>query len=432
MLTHRPFALFSIILIATFAFLTATFCSAAVSEQVLHSFGALGDGYYPYAGLAIDASGNLYGSTFDGGSGNLGTVFQLVPGSGGTWTEHILYNFCSVSGCTDGASPQGSLLVDASGTLYGTTMSGGLYGSGTVFELVLGPHGKWNERVLHSFNTIGIGGYYPLAGVISDASGNLYGTTQWGGAYNSGTVFRLSPGANHKWTKTILRSFNDNGHDGYSPYASLIFDKNGNLYGTTNLGGSSGKGCGGQGCGTVFELTPGSGGKWTETILHNFKDNGRDGFKPWGSVVFDGSGNLYGTTNAGGPTTEGCGNGGCGVAFELIPLGNGQWEEKILHNFKDNNIDGYGSTAGLVLDKNGRLYGTTFYGGAYNDGAVFELSLSNNRWTESVVHNFDWTIDVHDGTNPLDGLISDKNGNLYVTTETGGNYNQGAVIEITP
>jgi len=429
----RPLIRFVTTLIAIFGFLTVTTSSAATSEKVLHSFESNGtDGYYPSASLVFDASGNLYGTAFDGGPGNLGVVFQLVPGSGGAWTENVLYNFCSVAGCVDGANPQGGVIVDAAGNLYGTTAGGGAYGSGTVFELVPGLHGKWKEKVLHSFNTVGTDGYYPLSSLIADSSGNLYGTTEWGGVHNSGTVFRLSLGTNQKWTKKILHSFNDNGKDGYAPYASLIFDQSGNLYGTTTLGGTSDTGCGGQGCGTVFELTPGANDKWTEKVLHSFMDNGKSGFKPWGGLVFDGSGNLYGTTNAGGPTNAGCGNGGCGVVFELTPLGNGKWAEKVLHSFKDNNTDGYASTAGLTIDVHGNLYGTTFYGGAYNDGTVFEMTYANNKWTETVLHNFDWSIYVKDGTWPMSSLIFDEAGNLYGTTQDGGDYNLGAVVEITP
>ena len=433
MQTYRPSTLFVTAFIAIFGFLTATIPSAAISEKVLHSFDSNGtDGYYPSASLVLDASGNLYGTAFDGGTNALGAVFELVPGSHGTWTENILYSFCSVAGCDDGANPQGGLTVDAAGNLYGTTASGGAHGAGTVFELVPGSHGTWKEKVLHSFNTVGTDGYYPLSSLIADAVGNLYGTTEWGGAYNSGTVFRLSLGTNHKWTKKTLHSFNDNGKDGYAPYASLIFDQRGNLYGTTALGGASGTACGGQGCGTVFELTPGANDKWTEKVLHSFMDNGKGGYKPWAGLVFDGSGNLYGTTNAGGPTNAGCGNGGCGVVFELTPATKGKWTEKVLHSFTDNNADGYASTAGLTIDAQGKLYGTTFYGGAYNDGTVFEVVQSNNKWTEKVLHNFDWSIYVKDGTCPMSGLIADKAGNLYGTTEDGGDYNMGAVFEITP
>jgi uncharacterized repeat protein (TIGR03803 family) len=182
----------------------------------------------------------------------------------------------------------------------------------------------------------------------------------------------------------------------------------------------------------VFELTLGSNGNWIEAVLHSFMDDGKSGFKPWGGVVIDGSGNLYGTTNAGGPVSAGCGNGGCGVVFELTPLGGGNWSEKVLHHFQDDGSDGYGSVAGLALDAKGNLYGTTYYGGAYNDGIAFEVVPAKKRWIEKVLHTFDWSLTVKDGSSPGSGLIFDSSGNLYGTTENGGDYDQGAVIEITP
>ena len=428
---YRLSRLFVATFIAIFGFLTfAISVSAAAQETVLTSFNGT-DGYIPEGGLAFDASGNLYGTTFSGGAGNLGAVFELVRGAGGSWTESTLYSFCSATGCVDGTNPQGGLVLDKAGNLYGTTTTGGAHGFGTVFELVKGSDGKWKEKVLHNFNFGASDGYYPLSSLIFDPAGNLYGTTEWGGTYNSGTVFRLTQAADHKWTKKNLHSFNNDGKDGVAPYASLILDKAGNLYGTTTEGGASGTGCGGQGCGIVFELKPGASDKWTEKVLHSFTDNGKDGFKPWAGLVLDGSGNLFGTTNAGGSANAGCGNGGCGVVFELSPVA-GKWPEKILHNFQENGSDGYASVAGLTRDAKGNLYGTTFYGGLYNDGTVFEVVRGSNKWTEKVLHNFDWSVTVKDGTSPGSGLIFDTAGNLYGSTEDGGNYNQGAVFKITP
>ena len=432
MQNHRYLILFISAIITIFGFLiAATSVSAATQEKVLASFDGT-NGFIPIAGLVFDASGNLYGTTFSGGTNNLGAVFEVVHGRGGEWTKRTLYNFCSATGCVDGTNPQGGLVVDKAGNLYGTAATGGGNGFGAVFELVKGRHGKWKEKVLHNFNFDGADGYYPLSSLIFDSAGNLDGTTEWGGAYNSGTVFSLTKVAGHGWTEQIMYSFNDNGEDGYAPYASVIFDKAGNLYGTTALGGASGTGCGGQGCGTVFELTLGSNGNWIEAVLHSFMDDGKSGFKPWGGVVIDGSGNLYGTTNAGGPVSAGCGNGGCGVVFELTPLGGGNWSEKVLHHFQDDGSDGYGSVAGLALDAKGNLYGTTYYGGAYNDGIAFEVVPAKKRWIEKVLHTFDWSLTVKDGSSPGSGLIFDSSGNLYGTTENGGDYDQGAVIEITP
>jgi len=220
----------------------------ASKEKVLYSFQNNGsDGNYPYASLISDTQGNLYGTTSMGGAYGYGAVFELSP-VGGTWTETVLYSFCSQGGsnCTDGADPVAALIQDSNGNFYGSTTSGGA-GCGTVFELTPAAGGGWTETVLHSFT--GTDGCYPYAGVVSDASGNLYGTTFEGGAYDSGAVFELTLG---DWTETVLHSFHS--RDGRGPAAGLIFDAKGDLYGTTFTGGG-GTLCH-QGCGTVFELHP--------------------------------------------------------------------------------------------------------------------------------------------------------------------------------
>jgi uncharacterized repeat protein (TIGR03803 family) len=240
--------------------------SAAIKEEVLHSFGNGKDGQNPYAALIFDASGNLFGTTHYGGSGTCkinggvgcGTVFELTPKAGGGWTEKILHSFGKVE---DGQNPyDNSLIFDASGNLYGTTFGGGAestgcndYGCGTVFELTPKAGGGWKEKILHSFNDYSRDGYNPYAGLIFDASGNLYGTTANGGGcndpYSCGTVFELTPKAGGGWTEKTLHSFNDKPKDGYHPNASLIFDASDNLYGTTAEGGT-------YGYGTVFEVKP--------------------------------------------------------------------------------------------------------------------------------------------------------------------------------
>jgi uncharacterized repeat protein (TIGR03803 family) len=415
--------------IVVFGFLTITApLFAASSEKVLYSFCSLSncaDGNTPEANLIFDAAGNLYGTTFNGGAYGFGSIFQLVRGSNGTWTEKVLYSFCSATNCADGTNPEG-LISGKAGKLYGITLTGGGYGFGAVFELAPGKGGTWSEKVLHNFDFTGGDGYYPYNGLIVDAGGNLYGTTEWGGAYNSGTVFQLIPGAKGKWTEKRLHNFNDNGKDGYAPLSGLMRDAAGNLYGTTTLGGSSGTGCGGHGCGIVFQLTPRAKGKWTEKMLHDFNSNGKDGYDPWGGVVSDKTGNLYGTTNAGGAS-------GCGTVFKLAPGAGGKWTEKVLHSFAKQANDGCLPEAGLTVDVAGNLFGTTFYGGLYNDGTVFELIPSTNgTWMEKVVHNFDWSLFVKDGTSPGAGLVLDTAGNMYGTTENGGALNSGTVFEITP
>ena len=430
MQSKRPLTLLAATSIVVFAFLAAaTSLFAADTEEVLYNFCSVGsncaDGQTPQSRLIFDKAGNLYGTTFDGGAYSLGLVFELVRGSGGTWTEKVLYSFCAATNCDDGTNPEG-LVFGADGKLYGMAQTGGSDGFGAVFQLTPGKGGTWSYKVLHNFDFSDGDGYYPYTGLIVDAAGHLYGVTDWGGAYNSGTVFELTAGAKGKWTEKKLHSFNDNGKDGYAPFGVPMFDAAGNLYGTTTRGGSSGTSCGGQGCGIVFQLTPGAKGKWTEKVLHSFQDNGKDGYDPWGGVVSDKAGNLYGATNSGGTS-------GCGAVFKVTPGSNGKWAEKVLHSFANDANDGCGSVAGLTVDAAGNLYGTTFYGGLYNDGTIFKLTLgANGKWTEKVVHNFNWSLYVKDGTYPGAGLVFDTKGNLYGTTENGGNYNFGAVVEMTP
>jgi uncharacterized repeat protein (TIGR03803 family) len=242
---------------------------------VLHRFHVRvgNDGSFPYAGLVIDSSGNLYGTTWGGGlytvcGGGIGcgTVFEVTLGADGKWTEKVLYRFCSVSGCADGDNPYGGTLIfDAVGNLYGTTANSGVCSSycGTVYQLMPAANGTWTETVLHSFSTDGEDGVSPLGAVVFDAAGNLYGTTSYGGDHqhtckygDCGIVFQLSPGADGAWSERLLHTFQNNGRDGYTPEAGVIVDQGGSLYSTTEHGGASGSGCGDEGCGTVFEITP--------------------------------------------------------------------------------------------------------------------------------------------------------------------------------
>jgi uncharacterized repeat protein (TIGR03803 family) len=427
----RRLMLFAAVLTVVFGCLTVvTPLFADSKEQVLYSFNDNGtDGYNPDAGLIFDAVGNLYGTTPIGGANADGVIFELTPGINGTWTETVLYPFCSVSGCTDGQYPIAGLILDAAGNLYGTTVNGGTHDRGTVFQLSPGANGTWTETVLYSFNNNHKDGRDPEAGLIFDASGNLYGTTLLGGAYGYGTVFQLTPGGNGTWTETLLHSFQNNTRDGIYPYAGLIFDPAGNLYGTANGGGEHGEGA-------VLQLVPGTNGKWKERILHSF--NGKDGLEPYSGLIFDVAGNLYGTTHSGGASGTGCGGYGCGTVFELTPGANGKWTEKVLHSFNDNGKDGYGPYAGLTFDAAGDLYGTAYYGGAYGSqcggsgcGIVFQLTpATNGKWTEKVLHSFG---NVSDGAGPYaPGLIFDAAGNLYGTTAWGGAYDYGTVFEITP
>jgi uncharacterized repeat protein (TIGR03803 family) len=404
------------------------------AEKVLHNFNGK-DGYEPKAGLIFDPSGNLYGTTIfggtsfeEGGAYGYGTVFELRPKAGGGWAEKVLYSFCSLTNCIDGDYPSG-LIFDTSGNLYGTTSEGGAYGGGTVFELTPKAAGGWAEKVLYSFNANSTDGYGSLAGLVFDASGNIYGTTYFGGASGNGTVFELMPKADSGWVEKVLYSFNG-GTDGNGVNAGLIIDALGNLYGTTSEGGT-------HYAGTVFRLTHKADGRWTEKILHNFGYyNGKDGSTPNGSLILDARGNLYGTTYFGGDRI--CDGYGCGAVFELTPKAGGSWTETVLHNFNANGKDGYYPQANLIFDASGNLYSTTYEGGGYicgyyTCGTAFELTpKAGGGWTEKVLHRFCSPATCGDGIFPLSGLIFDASGNLYGTTAAGGAYGFGAVFEITP
>jgi len=396
--------------------------------KTLHKFAGGTDGRLPKGGLVLDSTGNLYGTTTSGGTHTWGTVFKLAPNSDGSWTESVLHNFADRP---DGEVPIAGLIFDQAGNLYGTTCEGGAGGQGAVFELSPNLDGSWTESVLYSFCSLSncVDGEVPIAGLIFDQAGNLYGTTWQGGAGGQGAVFELSPNLDGSWTESVLHSFM--GSDGADPAASLIFDLAGNLYGTTYLGGVSGKRYVGQTLGVVFRLTPQQNGTWKESVLHRFV--GTDGANPHGGLAFDQAGNLYGTTsNAGSCKVD---NSGCGTVFQLTPNADGSWKEKVLHHFRVT-ANGAFPWAGLIFDQTGNLYGTTYGGGNpthcprdfFGCGVVFKLAPdSKGGWSESVVHRF-----VDDpGAEPFGGLIFDTAGNLYGTTRVGFST-FGSVFEITP
>jgi uncharacterized repeat protein (TIGR03803 family) len=396
----------------TIFMLTVLAASAhAATEKVLHSFGGGKDGIHPSC-IITDAVGNIYGVTDLAGGLGGGVAFELSPKAGGGWTYKVLYNFNSKA-----FNSLACLVLDSSGNLYGTSVYGGPDDVGAVFELMPVTAGKWTEKILHTFSNNGKDGYYSVANLILDGSGNLYGTTQMGGTHNDGTVFELTPEAGGKWTEKILHDFS--GKDGMNPWeAGVIFDGSGNLYGTTLSGGDL-TNCNGIGCGTVFELTPKEGGGWREKVLHRFE--GPDGANPAAAVTFDGSGNLYGTTYNGGANND-------GVAFELTPKGAG-WTEKVLHNFDNNNKDGFNPFSSLILDGAGNVYGVTVVGGTYGYGTAYELMpKAGGTWTEKVLVSFDDT----DGASPYTHLNLGAAGDLFGTAANGGRYDEGVVFEIIP
>ncbi len=312
------------------------------TESALYTFSGGVDGWGPLAGVTLDDAGNIFGTTYDGGLHRSGTIFKLD--TAGTYT--VLHHF---NGTTDGGNPDGELVWDEAGNLYSTNINGGNYDGGTVFRL--DPAGKLNA--LYNFK-VGTDGYGAYAGLIRDAEGNLYGTAAYGGNCSScGTVFRVDPTGQ----ETLLYKFTGNA-DGCDPLASLIFDAAGNLYGTTN-------GCGAFGYGTAFKLDP--DGKLT--VLHGFT-GGQDGSRPRGELIFDGVGNLYGTTSGGGHY-------GKGIVFKLMPNPGGNWKAYVLHNFTG--TDGNDPEAGLIIDAAGNLYGTAFLDGAGGGGVVFEIAAGTSQ-----------------------------------------------------
>ncbi len=342
--------------------------------------------------------------------------------------ETVLYSFdCSTGGC----GPEGPLVRDKAGNLYGTTYAGGdlncneSQGCGTVYELSLNTQGSWTETTIYSFQG-GSDGANPNSGVIFGADGNLYGTTQYGGSSTAcgetgcGTIFELSPSASG-WTEMILTSFDL--ASGANPNG-IVFDKSGNLYGTTFNGGA-GLNCPTTGCGVFYKLSPSSSG-WIRTALYSF-NQAPDASYPLGSLVFDQYGNLYGASINGGAYY--CQYGPCGAIFMLHPSSNG-WTERVIWNFTGGE-DGYfpnGVVVHRASSTDEGLYGTTYYGGNFHVGTVFELTPSIGNWNLNVVHTF---TGGNDGGQPIVGLTSAGSA-LYGTTQYGGYYEYGTAFQLHP
>lgn len=388
-----------------------TIPALAATETILHTFTGQPDGDSEETfNLIQDPAGNLYGVTPYGGFNDSGMVFELSL-QDGAWVETILHSF---GGTVLGDVPNGSLIMDKAGNLYGV-LEAYKHGAGAVYELSPDGHGNWSVTILTPHQ----GPHQPFGGLALDAAGNLYGVGQRGGSLcqakpklRCGVVFELSPPAEgakkDKWTYTVIHDFlGQNYGDGHWPNGSLILDGAGNLYGTTQYGGVYDKG-------TAFELLPGPSG-WTETILHSFGSDAGDGVVPFlASLTSDAEGNLYGTTSQGGSS-------GGGTVFELSPS-DGGWTENILYSF----------TAGFpeapVVLRNGKLYGTSALGGTANRGTVFELSQSGGVWIEKILYSFGGA--PADGGEPNSGVIPDSRGNLFGVTGGGTDY-AGIVYEIS-
>jgi uncharacterized repeat protein (TIGR03803 family) len=339
-------------------------------------------------------------------------------------SETVLYSFCAQTSCVDGNQPYGTPVADSSGDhLYGTTYYGGANNYGEVYELTKS-NGSWTESVIYSFTGSNNGdGANPFAGLVFDTAGNLYGTTYNGGASNEGTVFELSKSGS-TWTETVLHAFsNISGSDGTNPYSSLIFDAAGNLYGTTLYGGKGN-------VGIVFQLKP-SGKKWTYHNIHTFPGSSTSGGGyPHGGLVLDKkNGYLYGTAYSGGLIWN------VGVVFQLRQVSN-VWLSSVIYTFLGDSLGQY-PYAALATDAAGDLYSTTYSGGDFDLGLVFKLTPGKGTsWTEKVLHSFEGYAHK-DGAYPyFDGVTVDANGNVYGTTYQGGssaanNLNYGTVYKLT-
>jgi uncharacterized repeat protein (TIGR03803 family) len=335
-------------------------------ETVLHSFN-LSDGAYPANAIVFDAAGNLFGTT--GVAPVLGNAYGLFNKPSG-WQIDVLHEF---RGGRDGSVPSSTPVFDKHGNLFATTSGGGngtSGGGGTVFELTPQPNGRWKETIIHRFGSAKDGAG-PQGGLLIDGAGNLYGTTLYGGntvcTSGCGVVFELSPAPGGQWREKILHAFS--GGDGSTPLAGVFADRSGNLYTTGSQGGHFV--CLNAGCGTVIELSPIAGGRWKSTVLHVF--TGKDGGGPSGNMAVDDAGHVYGSTVIGGNISACPVQHGCGVVFKLAPGAHGTWTYSVLHKF-NNGLDGILPT-GLVMGTKGNLYGTTISGGGTsNFGVVFEVT----------------------------------------------------------
>src|SRR5215831_9162102 len=414
----------SLALVSGLSLIAAIPSAEAQTYKVIHTFRGGKDGIEPEAGLLRASDGNFYGTTYQGGgSSDTGTVFKLQSG------KETVFTFPGCCGVyPDGGGPEGGMVRDSAGNLYGTTAYGGSgggsncgnFGCGTIFKL--DTTGK--ETVLHSF--VGTDGHGPRGGLVRDAAGNLYGTALYGGdlsrcgGLGCGTVFKLDTTGK----LAVLYAF-EGDLDGAQPIGNLAGDSKGNLYGDTYEGGSFD--CQGPGCGTLFKVSA-SG---TETILHVFLSAEPYGIIPFGGVIRDKAGNLYGTTSAGGAFPEN------GTIFKLNPNG----VLTVLYHFVGG-TDGSAAFAPLIQDPAGNLCGTTELGGdpsckllgtALGCGTVFRLDTAGR---ETVLYSFKGG---KDGGFPQSGLAMDAPGNLYGTASLGGNLSCsngglgcGVVFEIEP
>jgi uncharacterized repeat protein (TIGR03803 family) len=418
--------------------------AGAYTYHVIYNFcerASCSDGDDPQGGLVLDSAGNIYGTTVYGGRAGDGAAFELIRKSGkNRWKHELIYSFCSKFrnfACLDGSQPTGKLIVDAQGNLYGTTFRGGYQGTnyGTIFELLPGKGSLRSSKTLHMFcqniHTCTDGGA-PVsgltyvgasAGLPYDGVSTLYGTTLFGQNASQGSAFEIQRKGRSRWRLTAMHDFCPQPPvcpDGSSPRSDLTADGNGNVFGTADT--------------TAFELHR-RAGSWKLAVLYNFCSlpGCSDGLNPSsGGLLEDGSGNLFGTTDAGGEAHGGC----CGTVFKLQP-GDPTWQESVVYSFCSlrNCADGSDPLSTLMMDPSGNLFGTTSAGGGNNidknsvgGGTVFRLSGSSLE----TLYSFCAQDNCVDGEYPQAGLVMDASGNLFGTTTTGGKFGHGVVFELSP
>ena len=380
----------------------------ASTTEIIYSFAGDEDGEYLDTDVEIDAAGNLYGTSVLGGEFGGGTVWQLSPVSGG-WVHTVLYSF---TGGADGGEPYKGVTLDPAGNLYGTAVTGGSGscegGCGVVYKLT-NSGGTWTQTVIHAFT--GADGSGPGSRVTLDNGGNVYGMTPTGGADGLGTIYQLHPRSNGSWAFRVIHDFTG-GSDGSSGSAGKMVFRGQSLYGAATTGGA--------GYGTVFELRPTGTDGWNFRTLYEFQ-GAPDGSFPYGALLFDQSGHIYGTTYYGGAD-------GLGSIYQLTRATGGNWSEQILYGFQAGE-DGNSSISNLVFDTGGNLYGTTSEGGL-GSGTIFELAPNGNgTWTESLPHLF---AGPPDGAFPYAGMVGDGTGIFYGATVHGGTSGEGAIYLFAP
>ena len=396
---------------ATLLFVLAMSLTAATATTTNVIFSCEEDeGEYADTDLETDSVGNIYGTTVLGGDFGGGTVFQLSPTPNG-WVHTVLYSF---TGGADGGEPYKGVTLDRDDNLYGTAVTGGSGscegGCGVIYKLT-NIKGTWTQKVIHAF-TGGDDGSGPGSRVTVDRAGKIYGMTPTGGANGLGTIYKIGPLSSGASTFKVIHAFTG-GADGSSGSAGRMILRDGHLYGAATTGGSNGSG-------VVFELTPRALGGWDFRTIYTFQGQ-PDGIFPYGALLFDGSGNIYGTTYYGGAN-------GIGAVYKLSPQPVGEWTEEVIYSFQQG-TDGNSPISNLVFDKAGNLYGTTSEGGL-GRGVIFKLSpVGAGKWTETVVHAFEGP---PDGGFAYNGMVVDAFGNFYGATVHGGENDDGSVYNFTP